>query len=408
MQPKSIIVCTGHSFQDPLFQGLIYQYLLGVHRECPNEYLFHIFTEEQAAYKMAPEQQKQLQQDLRSQGVYWYPIPYRSGRFMLLKKLWNFLVLFFTIFKIKWRFKARLILGFLAIAGGYAYIASVFLRLKLAVFCFEPHSRYMADFGIWSPKSLKYKLLNKMEFRQATRANYVVVPTIHTVELLKQWKSRAQVFRVPISVDTDKFIFKPESRQQFRQQFGIENRYALMYLGKFGGIYYNAEVVAKFFKQLVDFDASIFIFTITPDDTAQVRQTYLDAGLQESDFVVLDKIPYSQIEGYISACDMGLVAIPPLDSQKYRTPVKIGNYLACGLPYIVNRGVADDDLLAEKERVGVVLESLEAADIHRALPALRQMMDEPREAQRQRCRQAAIEHRGMHNSINVLKQIFAQ
>ena len=103
---------------------------------------------------------------------------------------------------------------------------------------------------------------------------------------------------------------------------------------------------------------------------------------------------------------MGLVAIPPLESQKYRTPVKIGNYLSCGLPFIVNRGVADDDVLAEKEQVGVVLESFDSADIARALPTLRMFMDEQREQQQARCRRVAIEHRGIHNSVRVLKEIF--
>lgn len=404
---KSIIVCSIHSFKDPLFNGLIYQYLLGVLQQNPN-YLFHVFTEEHPEYKMSPEEQAKVKGDLLQKGIYWYPSTYRKGRLIVLKKIWSFLGVFFTMLRVKWKFKVRLIVGFLVMAGAYAYMASILLRLRLFIFCFEPHSQYMLEFGMWSRSSMKYRILSKIEYREATRANYVVVPTIHTVELLRSWQSKAQIFRVPISVDTDKFIFKPELRHQFRRQYNMDGRYVLLYLGKFNGIYYSETAVARFLKQLIDFDPSIFIFTITPDDTEVVQTAYLAAGLSPNDFVVLDKIPYDQIEGYISACDMGLVAIPPLESQKYRTPVKIGNYLACGLPFVVNRGIADDDILAEKENVGIVLESLDEKDVHQALPLLRTMIDEPRDQQRARCRAAAIAHRGIHNSVAVLEQVFTE
>lgn len=406
MQKTSVIVCASHSFKDPLFNGLIYQYVLAYQEQYPDKYTFHIITEEQAAYQLSEQETRQTQEALTQQGIVWHPMPYRGGRFIILKKLWNFINLFFKLWGIKRREKTKTLIGFLAIAGGYAYIISRFLRMKLMVFCFEPHSLYMKEFGIWSEQSLKYKLLNKVEFLQATQADFVVGPTIHTLELLKNWKTKAHLARVPISVDTEKFSFSDKDRKRIRQQYAIpDDRYAMLYLGKFQGIYYHENEVAAFFKRLIDFDPSIFIFTITPNETAAVEKAYLDAGLKQHDFLVLDKIPYDEIEGYISACDMGIVAIPPLDSQKYRTPVKIGNYLACGIPFIVNRGIADDDIMAEEENVGVVFESLDEQDFAPAMPTLKAFMKEDRTQLRARCRAAAIKHRGIQNSVEVLHQM---
>lgn len=402
----SVIICASHSFKDPLFNGLMYQYILAHQQAEPQKYRYHIITEEQEAYALSQQEQQEIQKKLSQQEIFWHPVPYRGGKFILFKKLWNFIGLFLKIWGIKRREKTKVIVGFLAIAGGYSYIISRILRLKLMVFCFEPHSLYMKEFGIWSGKSLKYKILNKVEYLQATQANYVTGPTIHTISLLKKWNSKAQLFRVPISVDTQKFTFSAIDRQQIRQQYQIpDNRYLMMYLGKFDGIYYSVQEVAAFCKRLVDFDERIFIFTISPSPSQEIEQAYLEAGLSNGDFVVLNKIPYDQIEGYISACDMGMVAIPPLDSQKYRTPVKIGNYLACGLPFLLNRGIADDDIMAEEENVGLVFESLDAKHFNAPLPKLKAFMEEDKVALRARCRAAAIKHRGIQNSVTVLQQM---
>lgn len=406
MKKKSVIICASHSFKDPLFNGLMYQYVLEHQKKHPDLYRYHLITEEQQAYALSPSEQAKIQQDLEKKDMIWHPMPYRGGKFILFKKLWNFIALFFKLWAIKRREKTEVMIGFLAIAGGYAYLISRVLRMKLMIFCFEPHSLYMKEFGIWSENSLKYKILNKIEFLQATRADYVTGPTIHTIHLLQEWKSKAKLSRVPISVDTEKFNYSESDRIRIRQQFHIpDNRYALMYLGKFGGIYYDEHEVAAFCKRLINFDSNIFIFTVSPNPSEEVRQAYLKAGLAETDFLVLDKIPYDEIEGYISACDIGMVAIPPLDSQKYRTPVKVGNYLACGIPFIINRGIADDDIMAEEERVGVVFESLDAVDFDKPLAILKALMEEDKNSLRSRCRAAAIKHRGIHNSVKAIDDV---
>ena len=406
MSKPSIIICASHSFKDPLFQGLMFQYILNLQQIHSNSYSYHLITEEQKNYQCSIDEQRDIKIQLAEKNIHWHPQPYRGGRFILLKKLWHFIILFHTLRTIKRNENVKLIIGFLAIASGYSYIISRLLKTKFMVFCFEPHSLYMKEFGIWSEHSLKYKLLHRIEKLQATRSDYVVGPTYHTIELLEKWKSKSKLFRVPISVDTEKFSFSPNKRQSIRSLLKIaEDRYVMMYLGKFGGIYYNEEQVAQFCRRLLQFDAAIYFLIISPNDPIQIKITFEKQGISKPDFSVLNTIPYDEIENYISASDMGIVAIPPLHSQKFRTPVKVGNYLSCGLPFIINRGIADDDIMAEEENVGVVFESLEDENIDVPLKKLKALMSEDRKIQRDRCRKAAIKHRGIHNSTSVLDQV---
>lgn len=403
---RAVVVFAIQSLKDPLFQGLMYQYMQAYNKQ-KEPVKFYVFTEEHDAYKMSEAEQAQLQEELKKQDIYWNPLKYRGGRFIVFKKIYSIFNFFWKVWRVKRKYKVDTILGFLVMAGAYSYIVSRLLRMNLIVFCFEPHSEYMIDFGTWSKSSLKYKILSNLERREAKKAKYITGPTHHTMELLKELGAEGKQYRVPISVDTEKFKFDAQMRQELRKKHGIpDDRYAILYLGKFGGIYYNEAKVAEFCKRLLDANPKFFFFTITPNPTEDIQKAYRNVGLKDSDFVVLNKIPYEQIEGYISASDIGLVAIPPLPSQKYRTPVKIGNYLSCGIPYIVTRGIADDDDLAEQENVGVVYDSLEVEDFDAPLPKLLELTQEDRIIQQERCRAVAIEHRGIHNSVETLDHIF--
>lgn len=402
----SFIVYSFQGIQDPLFRGLILQYLKKINTP-EVRYHFHVITYEQDQYMTSEAERAAFREACQPYGISWYPVRYHTtSRFVLFYRLWDFIQSIRQAIRIKARYRVKAILGYLVIAGAFSFIISRLLGLRLAIYCFEPHSEYMVDFGAWTRKAISYRLLNGFERLEATYAEYLAVPTSHTLELVRNWKPRAkEIFQVPISVDTDKFRFSASYRQEIRERFGMQERQVVLYLGKFDGLYYPVAEVAQFSYQLYRHDPSMFFFTITPDDTASVATAYREAGLPESAFFVHDKVPYDEVEQYISAADIGLVAIPPLPSQKYRTPVKVGNYLACGLPYIITKGIADDDVLAREENVGAVFESLAPEDFKTGWKQVAALLSEDKEKLRERCRRIGVRERGLQRTEAVLRQI---
>lgn len=399
---ESIIVYSFQGIKDPLFEGLILQYLKKANKN--KKYHFHIITHEQ--YLASENEKQEFIHSLKDHNISWYPVQYKNGRFLLLKKTQNFLYSLSLAWKVKRKFKAKVIFGYLTIAGAFSYIISKILNLKLIIYCFEPHSDYMVDFGIWSAKSLKYRLLNTFEKREARDCDYLLVPTSHTLELVKSWNPRAKkILQAPISVDTDKFKFCPQHREELRKKYKIENRTVAFYLGKFGYLYYDEKEFAIFCKLLHRHNPNFYFLIVTPNPQQEVEDAFLEQGISKNDFIVLPKIPYNEVESYISSADLGLVAIPPYPSQKYRTPVKVGNYLACSLPYLITRGIADDDTLAEKENVGVVFDTLEPKDFEKSTAALDKLLSEDKEILRERCRQVAIKERGLHNAERAINEL---
>lgn len=396
---KHIIVYSFQSVEDPLVKGLMLQYLLSLVKN--SDYTFHLITHEQEAFKLSLEDSLKVKLDLKNSNIEWYPVTYHNGKFLIFKKIYDFLIAALYCIKIKWKYKPKVIIGFLPLAAGFSAILAPLLRLKLITYCFEPHSEYMADFGIWSRKSWKYALLRKYERTQIEISSEIIVPTNCTKILTDKINPHAKKHVFPISIDTDKNIFNSSFREQFRKENSIENKKVILYMGKFGGLYYDIPFFLNFlytFKSFKDYH-----ILIISSDFKSLSDYIESAKMDKSFFTLLNFIPYDKIHDYISIADIGIVAVPPLPSQIYRTPVKTGLYLSCGIPYIINKGVAEDDLIAERENVGVVVEDFTTHNMNNLIQKIEQLLNDGDCSTR--CRNTAIKYRSHHKALEVLQQV---
>src|SRR5690606_12754608 len=56
--------------------------------------------------------------------------------------------------------------------------------------------------------------------------------------------------------------------------------------------------------------------------------------------------------------DIAFCGVRPIASQKFSSPIKNGEYWACGLPVLIPKGIAEDDILAENNDIGKSFGSL--------------------------------------------------
>jgi glycosyltransferase involved in cell wall biosynthesis len=66
--------------------------------------------------------------------------------------------------------------------------------------------------------------------------------------------------------------------------------------------------------------------------------------------------PAADVPSYLSAADAGLAFIKKCISKMASSPTKNGEYLACGLPLIINAGIGDSDALIDQWQAGVLIE----------------------------------------------------
>jgi hypothetical protein len=396
---KHIIVYTFQSVEDPLIKGLMLQYLLSLVKS--TDYSFHLITHEQPEFKLSSEELKLRKQELEKNNIFWYPVNYHNGRFLVFKKIYDFVHSAYYCFKIKRKFKPNIIIGFLPLAAGFSAILAPILRLKLITYCFEPHSEYMADFKLWSRNSLKFALLRKYERTQIEVSKEIIVPTSHTKIFADKINPYSKKHVFPISIDTDKNVFNKEFREGFRKKNSLENKKVLLYMGKFGGLYYDIPFFIDFLYKFISFE-NYHILIISPD-SLEIEKYIGNKKMDQTFFTILSFIPYDLIHNYISVADIGIVAVPPLPSQIYRTPVKTGLYLSCGIPYIINKGVAEDDIIASRENVGVVVNDFTIHDIKELTIKIDNLLTNENLAER--CRNTAIKYRSHQKALEVLQQV---
>jgi len=400
---RNILVLIYHSYNDPLFQNQIYKHLLRTVKD--RRYNIYLVTFEKGIYSMSERQQESISEQLIKKRIFWYPLKYHGGNLLVIKKTFDLLQAIVLSVKIRLTKNTPLIFAYTNLSASISMVCAKLLRMKLLVYCYEPHSGYLIELGIWKKKSFKYKLSNWLEIQVGKYGDYILASTIHVVDMLKKLPPRGKIYRQPIVVDADEFKFKSKGRQKIRSQYKIDNRKVVLYLGKFGYLYYEKEI-AKLCRVLDNNLDNMFFLIVTSNNHDDINEMFIQSGFNNESYVITGNLTYEEVKDYISASDIGLSAVPPTFSQKYRSPNKVGEYLMCGLPYITCKGIAEDDLYAEKYNVGAVVDSFSEKDVLTSLDRINELLSEEKEALRSRCRKAGVEYRGASSYYNRLDEIF--
>jgi glycosyltransferase involved in cell wall biosynthesis len=103
--------------------------------------------------------------------------------------------------------------------------------------------------------------------------------------------------------------------------------------------------------------------------------------------VTMASVEASEIPRWLAQAHAGLAFYTPGFSTRGTCPTKVGEYLAMGLPVVVNAGVGDMDALLRRARVGVVISEHSPNAYDDALGELEQLWADAGLADR--CRAAA-------------------
>lgn len=386
---KKAVVYIYNSFNDPLFQSNMYLYLLDAAKEL--DYLFVLITYEQKDFTISKEGVNELKRDLKDRNILWVPLRWHSGTFKLIKKAWDVMCGLMIILKHRVVGYNRIIsLG--TVSGSFAYVYSKIFRMRHYLYQYEPHSEFLKDMGIWKKNSISFRFLNWLEKKSGISAEVISTGTVHMMNRLEAMKTKAITFRIPSCVDDQRFVFSVEHRNRIREKLNVVDRKVLIYVGKFGGIYFDQEVF-NLCRLLLEKDPTFYFLILTPNDNSEIEAGFKNVGIERNDYH-LDQVPFNEVNKYISASDIGLVSVPPYPSQKFRSPIKVGEYLCCGIPYIVCEGISEDDLHASKYGVGVVLKDFDFESINNHFVEIENLLSIDKRKLRKKCREIGLQYRG--------------
>lgn len=401
---KHFLVLIYNSYKDPLYQNLVHAFVLR-QAKLNEHYRFELITFEQKNFALSKGERIQEKASLSGEGIHWHPLSYHSGSWMFLVKSYDLLSAFYQTLRLNRKYRLNLVISFANASAAIGVFVSRMIRKPLMVYSFEPHHEFLAEFGIWKRSGWRYRFLKKAEELTLKQASYLITGTKHLAQKIAPLTD-AKVYRAPSAVDPDAFQFKPEARKKWRELWGIEHEQVLIYVGKFDGIYYGKEI-PQFCADLASRAPFFFVF-ITQQDHNEVRSLLKANGLKSTQFYLGSAHSRAAIAGLNSAADIGLTAIPPYPSQRFRSPLKVGEYLMCGLPYITCEGVSEDDEIASKERVGIALPDLSSPISDKQLIELQALLAEDKAVLRERCRAVGISYRSRVQADLVFDEILEE
>ncbi len=251
------------------------------------------------------------------------------------------------------------------------------------------------DAGIWPEGGMLYRSVKRIEKWLMKEADGFVVLTEKAREILflgsvtsGMDKKGRPVEVIPCCVDFEKrfLVDRDELRKRFRKRLGADKRRIFVHAGALGGLYLT-EQIADFLQTARKRDPSTFALFLTQSDPKVIIPLLHKRGFADIDYFVARVSP-AEIPGFLCAADAGLSFVKAGYATQSRSPTKIPEYLACGLPVIANRGVGDVDSLIEENGIGVLIDQCSTRDYEDALSKLA-ALDLQGDAFAKKCREVA-------------------
>ena len=264
------------------------------------------------------------------------------------------------------------------------------------------------DFGGWDKDGLTYRAFRAVEKKASEAADAVLTRTHRAKDvLLERGDGLGDEDIYPIANAKDAQQFSPGSNEERRAKRKDEaipiSAPWVVYAGSLGP-QYHPEAIARFFRAVRSRREDARLTILTGHQEA-AREVINAVGVPQ-DAVDIKRVHPDEVPGYLAAADVGLAFRTPSFSQRGVCPIKVAEYLLCGLPVVATRGVGDIDDQVD-EGVGLMLDvdELIGAGLDDAADQFVDDIMKNREEYRRACRERGLEHFGLEQCGAKLREV---
>jgi len=369
---KTLYICY-FGFRQPLVQTQVIPYLREIAKDGIQVMLLTFEPDLKNAW--SEDEVNEVRATLHEQGIDWHCLAYHK-RPSAIATAWD-------IFAGALWIRQRIRTEGLDVLHGRAHVATLMGALARKLSSHKPKLIFdirgfmpeeYTDAGVWPENGAIYRAAKRAERWLLKISDGFVVLTEKARQMLFANETRP-VEVIPCCVDFDgRFSADIEAlRQDTRDRLGINGRRVLTHVGALGGLYLTKELAALM-AAARRHDPSTFAVFLTQTDGSEILRELERHGFGKGDRLV-GRVAPSEIPAYLAASDAGLSFVKATYSTQSRSPTKIPEYLAAGLPIVANAGVGDVDELIESERVGVLINEFGEGAYDQALEELERLGD---------------------------------
>jgi glycosyltransferase involved in cell wall biosynthesis len=231
-------------------------------------------------------------------------------------------------------------------------------RIK-AISVFDVRAIISQEQQIEGKASLKSWISSQLELRESRRADRLSTVSENLRAYLENETSRDNIVVIPSCFNEHSFYFDPEARKGIRAALGLTEQSVLLCYSGGTSAWQRIDDIISLFKRVCSADrrCRVLILTTSQEEvTRRIREAQFPNGQ-----ATVQGCHHKEVHRYLSAADIGFIMRHDTTVNNVASPVKVGEYLACGLPVVLTRGIGDYSEILPMVGVGLLLD--ETTDI---------------------------------------------
>lgn len=233
------------------------------------------------------------------------------------------------------------------------------------------------DFGGWNPTGLQYRIYRDIEFKALRKASGVLVRSQQAKHILAGRAGALfdENIITVINNGRDKVLFSPKINLAFKANlFNLSKDFPLfVYAGSIGPQYCFEEMMYIFSKVHQYYaNARFLILTGQPDIVIQNLAAH--SALKGS--CLVKKVAAEEMPLYLSIADIAFALRRPTFSMKAVAPIKLGEYLLCGVPVVATKSIGDTELYIKDATCAYMLSALGTEQLNDSVQWILQVLEQ--------------------------------
>jgi len=254
------------------------------------------------------------------------------------------------------------------------------------------------DGGLWKREGMAYRVGKWFEKKFFTSADAVVSLThagIQEIKKIDYLQGKVpECFMIPTCTDIDRMIYREVGKKADSLTIG--------YVGA-AGTWYLFEETVKCFKILRELCPDVRFLIVNRHEHSSIKELLAKWEIPD-DCVELTSAAYDVVPEMIAQMDATIFFIKPVFSKTASAPTKLGEFLASGVPCLVNSGVGDMEQIVVESKTGVCVSAFDDASLREGVQELLLLLQD-REVSK-RCRDKAEEVFSLQAGIKSYLQIY--
>jgi glycosyltransferase involved in cell wall biosynthesis len=215
--------------------------------------------------------------------------------------------------------------------------------------------------------TLKSNLLSKKRFSTIAHLSYLECYTANEADMvfavskvLQNYYIRNyhtdpdKFFTYPCLSNSSKFYYDKELRDKMRKKLGYEEHVkVLVYAGGFRNSWHLQDDLFYFLDSIAAISENTRFLVLSKDKISE--KELLESYPRLSGQITFTAVENEEIFKYYNAGDIGILIREDTIMNNVAAPTKFSEYVLCGLPVLISKGVGDYSQFVDKHKIGFVI-----------------------------------------------------